>query len=31
MLNLFVKVQSNWINNDKLINELQGIIESETL
>lgn len=29
MLNLFVRVQTNWINNDKLISELQAIIEED--
>lgn len=29
MLDLFVRVQSNWINNDKLIHELQGILEQD--
>ena len=29
MLDLFVTVQNNWINNDKLIHELQGILEQD--
>ena len=29
MLDLFVRVQTNWINNDKLIHELQGILEED--